>query len=59
MEDLEVGLLGRNEVELSERVVPKVGMVLSSEKEVYNLYVEYARQEGFGITKKSWVMMEN
>ncbi|KAJ0962993.1 hypothetical protein J5N97_028115 [Dioscorea zingiberensis] len=27
-------------------------MVLCSEEEVYNLYVEYARQKGFGITKK-------
>ncbi|XP_039146804.1 protein FAR1-RELATED SEQUENCE 8-like [Dioscorea cayenensis subsp. rotundata] len=28
-------------------------MVLNSEEEVYNFYIEYARQEGFGITTKS------
>ncbi|XP_039130925.1 protein FAR1-RELATED SEQUENCE 5-like [Dioscorea cayenensis subsp. rotundata] len=38
---------------LLEKVIPKAGMVFNSEEEVYSLYVEYARQEGFGIAKKS------
>ena len=28
-------------------------MKLNSEEKIYNLYVEYAQQEGFGITKRT------
>ncbi|KAH7671979.1 FHY3/FAR1 family protein [Dioscorea alata] len=41
------------EVLTCEKVVPKANMMLNSEKEVHNFYIEYARQEGFGITKQS------
>ncbi|KAH7685558.1 FHY3/FAR1 family protein [Dioscorea alata] len=38
---------------ICEAIIPKAGMTLDSEEEVYNFYVEYARHEGFGITKRT------
>ncbi|XP_039146884.1 protein FAR-RED IMPAIRED RESPONSE 1-like [Dioscorea cayenensis subsp. rotundata] len=38
---------------ICETVIPKAGMTLDSEEEVYNFYVEYAWHEGFGITKRT------
>ncbi|KAH7658032.1 FHY3/FAR1 family protein [Dioscorea alata] len=43
----------QSEDSLHGKVVPKAGMILNSEEEVYNMYIEFARQEGFGITKRS------
>ncbi|KAH7659854.1 FHY3/FAR1 family protein [Dioscorea alata] len=41
------------DLDLVENIVPEAGMMRDSEEEVYKLYIEYARREGFGITKKS------
>ncbi|KAH7663258.1 FHY3/FAR1 family protein [Dioscorea alata] len=38
---------------ICERITPKAGMVFNSEEEVYDFYVKYAQQEGFGITKRT------
>ena len=38
---------------ISERIIPKASMMFNSEEEVYSLYVEYVRQEGFAIAKRS------
>ncbi|KAH7665791.1 FHY3/FAR1 family protein [Dioscorea alata] len=41
------------DVDLIENIVLESGMILDSKEEVYKLYVQYARHEGFGIIKKS------
>ena len=40
------------QLELFEKIVPKAGIILGSEEEGYNFYLEYAVREGFDITKK-------
>lgn len=39
------------QLESSEKIVPKAGMIYGSEEEVYNFYLQYSIGEGFGITK--------
>ncbi|KAH7685830.1 FHY3/FAR1 family protein [Dioscorea alata] len=41
------------DLDLVENIVPEAGMILDSKEEVYKLYIQYARREGFGSTKKS------
>ncbi|KAH7690216.1 FHY3/FAR1 family protein [Dioscorea alata] len=36
---------------LPSKIVPTAGMIFNSKQQVYNFYIECARQEGFGITK--------
>ncbi|XP_039119452.1 protein FAR1-RELATED SEQUENCE 6-like isoform X2 [Dioscorea cayenensis subsp. rotundata] len=38
---------------ICERITPKAGMVFNFEEEVYDFYVNYAQQQGFGITKRT------
>jgi hypothetical protein len=46
---------GQEEIILRKQMVeePKVGMTFDSENEVLSYYMQYAKQVGFGVTKRT------